>query len=42
MTHYGTLRDYRFTDSDEATDVRGSKVYGFGDEKLGKIDDVDF
>jgi len=42
MPHYGTLRDYRFTDADEATDVRGSKVYGFGDEKLGKIDDIVF
>ncbi len=43
MTHYGTLRDYRFTGADEATaDVRGSKVYGPGDEKLGKIDDVIF
>ena len=42
MPHYGTLRDYRFTDADEATDVRGSKVYGFGDEKLGKIDDIIF
>ncbi|MGH9504935.1 MAG: PRC-barrel domain-containing protein [Terriglobales bacterium] len=43
MTHYGTLRDYRFTNADEATDdVRGSKVYGPGNEKLGKIDDVIF
>ena len=43
MAHYGTLRDYRFTDIDEATDdIRGSKVYGFNDEKLGKIDDVIF
>ena len=43
MAHYGTLRDYRFTDSDEAADdVRGSKVYGFGDEALGKIADVIF
>lgn len=42
MPHYGTLRDFRFTDADEATDVRGSKVYGFGDEKLGKIDDIVF
>jgi hypothetical protein len=24
MPHYGTLQDYRFTDADEATDVRGS------------------
>jgi PRC-barrel domain len=43
MAHYGTLRDYRFNDVDEATDdVRGSKVYGPDDEKLGKIDDVIF
>ncbi len=43
MTHFGTLRDYRFTDVDEATDdIRGAKVYGLDDEKLGKIDDVIF
>jgi hypothetical protein len=43
MAHYGTLRDYRFTDIDEAADdVRGSKVYGFSDEALGKLDDVIF
>jgi PRC-barrel domain len=43
MSHLGTLRDYRFTDLEEAKDdVRGSKVYGPGDEKLGKIDDVIF
>jgi hypothetical protein len=43
MAHFGTLRDYHFNDVDEATDdVRGSKVYGPDDEKLGKIDDVIF
>ncbi len=43
MSHLGTLRDYRFNNVDEATDdVRGSKVYGLNDEKLGKIDDVIF
>ncbi|HEX3354814.1 MAG TPA: PRC-barrel domain-containing protein [Terriglobales bacterium] len=43
MPHYGTLRDYHFTDVDEATDdIRGAKVYGVDDEKLGKIDDVIF
>jgi sporulation protein YlmC with PRC-barrel domain len=43
MSHLGTLRDYRFTDLEEAKDdVRGSKVYGPGDEKLGKVDDVIF
>jgi sporulation protein YlmC with PRC-barrel domain len=37
---YSTLRDYRFNrDIDE---IRGSSVYGPGDEKLGKIDDVIF
>jgi sporulation protein YlmC with PRC-barrel domain len=34
------LRDYRFTDA--AEDIRGSKLYGLNDEKLGKIDDVIF
>jgi sporulation protein YlmC with PRC-barrel domain len=34
------LRDYRFTDT--AEDIRGSKLYGLNDEKLGKIDDVIF
>ena len=43
MAHYGTLRDYRFSDTDAtADDIRGSKVYGFDDDKLGKIDDVIF
>ena len=43
MAHYGTLRDYRFSDTDAAKDdIRGSKVYGADDEKLGKIDDVIF
>jgi sporulation protein YlmC with PRC-barrel domain len=43
MSHLGTLRDYRFSNVDEATDdVRGSKVYGFNNEKLGKVDDVIF
>ena len=29
MAHYGTLRDFRFSDTDEATDdIRGAKVYG--------------
>src|ERR1700691_4353851 len=34
------LRDYRFKDT--AEDIRGSKLYGLKDEKLGKIDDVIF
>ena len=43
MTRYGTLGDYRFSNTEEAAiDIRGSKVYGPGDEKLGEIDDVVF
>lgn len=43
MARYGTLGDYRFLNTEEATsDIRGSKVYGLGDEKLGKVDDVIF
>jgi sporulation protein YlmC with PRC-barrel domain len=40
MANYGMLRNYRFTDA--AEDIRGSKLYGLNDEKLGKIDDVIF
>ena len=40
MANYGMLRNYRFTD--ESEDIRGAKVYGLDDEKLGKIDDVIF
>lgn len=41
MAHYGTLKDYRFAGSGEAADdIRGAKVYGRDEEKLGKIDDV--
>jgi sporulation protein YlmC with PRC-barrel domain len=40
MAQCGMLRDYRFADA--AEDVRGSKLYGLNDEKLGKIDDVIF
>lgn len=43
MARYGTLGDYRFTDTQEAAiDIRGSKVYGRKDQELGKIDDVVF
>jgi sporulation protein YlmC with PRC-barrel domain len=42
MAHYGTLRDYRFSDAETADDIRGSSVYGRDDQKLGKIDDVIF
>lgn len=41
MAHYGSLREYTFSSAD-ADDIRGSSVYGVGDEKLGKIDDVVF
>jgi hypothetical protein len=40
MAHCGTLRDLRF--SDAAEDIRGAKLYGLNDEKLGMIDDVIF
>ena len=37
---YSTLRHYRF--NRDIDDIRGSAVYGPGDEKLGKVDDVIF
>ena len=40
MANYGMLRNYQFTDASE--DIRGAKLYGVNDEKLGKIDDVIF
>ena len=40
MAHYGTLRDFRF--SNDVDDIRGAALYGSNDEKLGKIDDVIF
>jgi uncharacterized protein YrrD len=40
MSHQGTLSNYPLTESTE--DIRGAKLYGVGDEKLGKIDDVIF
>src|SRR5262245_47503348 len=40
MPHLGTLRDYKF--ATDAEDIRGSNVYGPGDENLGTIDDVIF
>jgi sporulation protein YlmC with PRC-barrel domain len=40
MAQCGRLRDYRLTN--DAEDMRGSKLYGMNDEKLGKIDDVIF
>jgi len=43
MARYGTLGDYRFSDTQEAAlDIRGSKIYGSNDDKLGDIDDVIF
>lgn len=42
MPIYTTLGAYRFPDEDTAHDIRGSKVYGLNDEKLGEIDDVIF
>ena len=42
MPHYGLLGDFRFQDSAATEDLRGSKVYGRDDEKLGTIDDVIF
>jgi PRC-barrel domain len=40
MAHYGTLKDAPVAEAGE--DVRGSHVYGWNDQKLGKIDDVIF
>jgi PRC-barrel domain len=43
MARYGTLGDYRFSDTQEAAlDIRGAKVYGPHDQKLGEIGDVIF
>jgi sporulation protein YlmC with PRC-barrel domain len=38
MAHYGTLRDYHF--SEDIDDVRGATLYGVEHEKLGKVDDA--
>lgn len=40
MAHVGTLKHYRFDSS--VDDVRGANLYGGGNEKLGKVDDVIF
>jgi sporulation protein YlmC with PRC-barrel domain len=43
MARYGTLGDYRFSDTQEAAiDIRGANIYGPKDQKLGEIDDVIF
>ena len=41
MVHYGTLKDFRFSDGG-VDDIRGATVYGIDDHKLGKLDDVIF
>jgi sporulation protein YlmC with PRC-barrel domain len=40
MAHYGVLRDYHFPG--DVDDIRGAKLYGRDDEKLGAIKDVIF
>ncbi len=40
MAHYGLLGSHHLHEATE--DIRGSKLYGLNDEKLGKIDDVIF
>jgi sporulation protein YlmC with PRC-barrel domain len=40
MTHIGTLRDFKFRG--DVDDIRGAHLYGRGNEKLGKVDDVVF
>ncbi len=40
MAHYGLLGTRTLSES--ADDIRGATLYGAGDEKLGKIDDVIF
>jgi molybdopterin synthase catalytic subunit len=40
MSHYGLLGAYRFANA--AEDIRGAALYGIGDERLGKIQDVIF
>jgi len=43
MPRYGTLGDYRFSDTEEAAnDIRGSNIYGPKDQKLGEVDDAIF
>ncbi len=40
MAHYGTLRDYRF--SDDVDDIRGARIFDPAGEKLGTVKDVVF
>jgi sporulation protein YlmC with PRC-barrel domain len=42
MPHYGLLGDFRFEDPIATEDLRGSKIYGRNDEKLGTLEDVIF
>ena len=42
MAHYGLLRNYKFDNTTARDDIRGTKIYGRNDEKLGTIDDVIF
>lgn len=42
MAHCGLLREYHFNDLAAGEDIRGAKIYGRNDEKLGTIDDVIF
>lgn len=42
MARYRTLGEYRFSRTSSEDDVRGSKIYGLGDEYIGLIDDVIF
>lgn len=40
---YRTLGNYRFSSTEDAADdIRGCKIYGLNDEKLGEVDDVIF
>jgi uncharacterized protein YrrD len=39
MAHYGTLKQAPVA---EGEDIRGSHLYGWNEERLGKIDDVIF
>jgi len=41
MPHFGTLREHSYSTA-EGREIRGATVYGLGDDKLGKIDDVVF
>ncbi|GAC1662502.1 MAG: hypothetical protein NVS9B15_25850 [Acidobacteriaceae bacterium] len=41
MPHVGSLRNIRFHEND-ADDIRGAKIYGRNDDKLGEIADVIF